>query len=144
MRVPKLWLACGLAAGGLVLWLSVPADRLESNSRELDDDCATLTRVREAKDVLLADLRAGRTTLAAAADTYYALVVVCQRLLDGLRFTEPQAESDLERAAIRLSDHALDDVPPADRPALAARLDAEFRDRFPTASPTPVAAAGGQ
>lgn len=144
MRAPKLWLACGLAVAALVPWLALPDAGIEAECRALDRDRAELDRVREAKGAILADLRAGRVTLAAATDAYYEMVVVCQRLLDGLRFAEPHADSDLERAAARLADHALHEAPAADRPALAARLDAERRERFPrrAVTPPPGATAG--
>ncbi len=145
MRAPGLWLACGLAVAVLALWLSGSGTWYDPGDRKLERDRAAIARVWEAKERIMDDLRAGRSTLTAATDAYYEMVVACQKLLDGLRFREPGAGSDLERAAIRLSDLAVRWAPPADRPMLAARLDAELRERFPgTASPPPVAATGGQ
>ncbi|MBN9523996.1 hypothetical protein J0H58_36715 [bacterium] len=145
MRASRPWLACGLAVVVLAPWLPGLGTRHEPDDRELERDRAAIARVWEAKGRIMTDLCAGRITLAAATDAYYEMVVACQPLLTGLRFSVPHAGSDLERAAIRLSDLTVREVPPADRPALAARLDAELRERFPgTASPPLVAVTGGQ
>lgn len=155
MRAPKAWPVWGLAVAATALgvwgWRGAgPGGRPgectpdPAAARALDRERADLQHVQAAKEALLADLRAGRVTLATAADVYYAMVVACQRLLDGLRFSVPDAGSDLERVSLRLSQHAVQRADPADRDGLADRFNAEHRDRFPAGTPPFPLALGGQ
>lgn len=161
MRAPTKTLACGVvlaaaapwlpgwaAAVGLDVWnlpgLVAGYKDHRRAGQELDRASAVLFQVMAAKEVILADLRAGRISLATATEVYYQMVVACPRVLSGLRAEFPAAESDLERTALRLTVHGAtrtDLTAGPDDPK--ARLAAEYRQQFPSRGLPPALTAGG-
>jgi hypothetical protein len=139
------WLPGWLTAVGLDVWnipaVAARAEAIRRAGRELDHDITTSLQVLRAKDALLADLRSGRISLTAAAELYCQMVAGCPQYLAGLRFYYPDAGSDPERAALRLTEQAVAGTPDPDRGVLAARLDAEYRDRFRPGPPPAAYAA---
>jgi hypothetical protein len=98
----------------------------DDEDRRLSADNAELMRCLRAKEATVADLLAGRVTLAEAADRFSLLNA--SRPQCAARVRECYAGStDREKYAQNVIDFALHRVPSHEQPDVAARLEVEFR-----------------
>jgi hypothetical protein len=98
---------------------------LEARAETLADRDDTILRRIRIKEELVADLVAGRATLADVSAQFLELNADEPVYLDVLRATVP-GDSDAERAARNVVEYAVPRADPAARPELRRRLEAEL------------------
>jgi len=132
-----------LGALGTEAWIALSAEEQEKQAgeieRELDLGAAELHQRHEAKQALVTDLTAGRTTLAEVTAQFMLLNYDRPACMDIIRRKFPGAtdEEKMARNVLAFVDVMLSADPSIDRAAVRARLDAELASMLdPHPSPT--------
>jgi hypothetical protein len=128
------------ASLGLDVW-NLPALQEQitdeaGKARDLDRKETEVLRRMELKDRLVADLIAGRATLAEVTPQFLDLNRDRPGYVTAIRITYP-GRTDEERTArtvLQYAERQLAQLPPPGRAAITARLGDEFADLFPTSA----------
>ncbi len=99
----------------------------EDQSRELNERSAVIAHRIAVKDTIVADLLAGKITLATATDRFLELNAGMPEYMDVIRSTFA-GDTDHERTARNVISFAVAAVRPDDRPAVASRLESQLHD----------------
>lgn len=126
-----VYLSPSLAAtAGVDVWnlpdLQEQLDDATEQGRELDSSDEMYRRRIEVKEALMADLIAGRVTLAEATDRFLTLSALHPEQLDAIRAAFP-GSSDREKVARNVVQYANSRIPAGpQKAAVVARFEAEF------------------
>jgi len=104
-------------------------DTARARDESLSDRSAILLDRLNAKQAITQDVIDGRAELGEAARQFLALTSADAEALAFIR-GRYNCSTDLEKYARNVIDHVVGQVPMADKPAIAARLDRQFRARF--------------
>jgi hypothetical protein len=99
----------------------------EGKDRELSEQSEVVLRRIAAKDTIVADLIAGRTTLARATERFAVLNAGQPEYMEAIRATFP-GETDQEKCARNVIAFARMRVPAEQRDALESRLEAQLHE----------------